>query len=112
MWPLTVSFVASQKYNTCSKLCEIIFIDCSPVVHSENTSVPNRIRFVFTARPYSYAGYVRPEDVPEHVESPRVAFVLTVNGRALRQVKRLFKALYHVNHYYYIHIDSVSTYYV
>ena len=72
--------------------------------------VLNRIWFVFAARPYSYAGYVRPEDVPEHVETARVAFVLTVNGRALRQVKRLFKALYHANHYYYIHVDSVSTY--
>ena len=80
-------------------------------IHSENTGVLiNSTCFVFAARPYSYAGYVRPEDVPEHVETARVAFVLTVNGRALRQVKRLFKALYHVNHFYYIHVDSVSIY--
>ncbi len=64
--------------------------------------------FLISARPYSYAGYVRPEEVPEHIEPPRIAFVLTVNGRAFRQVKRLFKALYHVNHYYFIHVDSVS----
>ncbi len=64
--------------------------------------------FLISARPYSYAGYVRPEEVPEHIEPPRIAFVLTVNGRAFRQVKRLFKALYHVNHYYFIHVDAVS----
>lgn len=39
----------------------------------------------------------------------RILFMLTWNGRALRQVKRLFKQIYHVNHYYYIHVDSVST---
>ena len=39
----------------------------------------------------------------------RIAFVLTLHGRAFRQVKRLFKALYHNNHYFFFHIDSVST---
>jgi len=38
----------------------------------------------------------------------RILFMLTLNGRALRQAKRLFKALYHTNHYYYIHVDAVS----
>ncbi|KAL9955437.1 hypothetical protein ACROYT_G036765 [Oculina patagonica] len=40
----------------------------------------------------------------------RVAFVLTLHGRAFRQVKRLFKALYHNNHYFFFHIDSRSDY--
>jgi protein xylosyltransferase len=38
----------------------------------------------------------------------RIVFLLTLNGRALRQVKRLLKILYHKNHYYYIHVDVVS----
>lgn len=38
----------------------------------------------------------------------RVAFVITLHGRAFRQVKRLFKAIYHTNHYFFFHIDSVS----
>ena len=38
----------------------------------------------------------------------RVVFLLSVHGRAVRQVKRLFKAIYHTDHYYYIHVDSVS----
>lgn len=38
----------------------------------------------------------------------KIVFLLTLNGRALRQVKRLLKILYHRDHYYYIHIDIVS----
>ncbi|XP_062264233.1 xylosyltransferase 2 isoform X2 [Platichthys flesus] len=45
------------------------------------------------------------------VENPiRVAFVLMVHGRALRQLKRLIKAIYHRDHYYYIHVDKRSGY--
>lgn len=43
------------------------------------------------------------------VENPvRVAFVLMVHGRSVRQLKRLIKAIYHRDHYYYIHVDKVS----
>ncbi|MGH0152053.1 UNVERIFIED_CONTAM: hypothetical protein FKN15_034950 [Acipenser sinensis] len=42
-----------------------------------------------------------------HVDSPvRVAFVLVVHGRAIRQLKRLIKAIYHRDHFYYIHVDK------
>ncbi|KAF7659311.1 hypothetical protein LDENG_00000160 [Lucifuga dentata] len=45
------------------------------------------------------------------VEKPvRVAFVLMVHGRAVRQLKRLIKAIYHRDHYYYIHVDKRSGY--
>ncbi|XP_037545476.1 xylosyltransferase 2 [Nematolebias whitei] len=45
------------------------------------------------------------------VENPvRVAFVLMVHGRSVRQLKRLIKALYHRDHYYYIHVDKRSGY--
>lgn len=42
----------------------------------------------------------------------RIAYVLTLHGRAFRQVQRLFKALYHSNHYFFFHIDSVSMIYL
>lgn len=44
------------------------------------------------------------------VEGPpvRIAYVLTVHGRALRQLKMLFKAIYHRDNFYYIHVDIVS----
>ncbi|KAL6477096.1 hypothetical protein MHYP_G00155950 [Metynnis hypsauchen] len=45
------------------------------------------------------------------VENPvRVAFVLMVHGRAVRQLKRLLKAIYHKDHFYYIHVDKRSNY--
>ncbi|KAG9264541.1 xylosyltransferase 2 [Astyanax mexicanus] len=45
------------------------------------------------------------------VENPvRVAFVLMVHGRAIRQLKRLLKAIYHKDHFYYIHVDKRSNY--
>ncbi|CAL8274866.1 unnamed protein product [Lota lota] len=45
------------------------------------------------------------------VEHPvRVAYVLMVHGRAVRQLKRLIKAIYHRDHYYYIHVDKRSGY--
>ncbi|KAM6957000.1 xylosyltransferase 2 [Aplochiton taeniatus] len=45
------------------------------------------------------------------VDNPvRVAFVLVVHGRAIRQLKRLLKAIYHRDHYYYIHVDKRSNY--
>ena len=49
------------------------------------------------------------EDSAESVPpSPvRIAFVLVVHGRASRQFQRLFKAIYHTSHFYYIHVDQV-----
>ncbi|XP_029015838.1 xylosyltransferase 1-like [Betta splendens] len=43
-------------------------------------------------------------------EPVRIAFVLVVHGRASRQFQRLFKAIYHTSHYYYIHVDQRSNY--
>ncbi|EDW78740.1 oxt [Drosophila willistoni] len=40
----------------------------------------------------------------------RIAFLLTLNGRALRQVHRLLKALYAPEHVYYIHVDERQDY--
>uniref|UniRef100_A0A8C1CCQ8 Xylosyltransferase 1 n=1 Tax=Cyprinus carpio carpio TaxID=630221 RepID=A0A8C1CCQ8_CYPCA len=48
------------------------------------------------------------ETVP--VVPVRIAFMLVVHGRASRQVQRLFKAIYHTSHFYYIHVDQRSNY--
>eukprot|EP00066_Takifugu_rubripes_P009739 XP_003976980.2 PREDICTED: xylosyltransferase 1-like [Takifugu rubripes] len=45
-----------------------------------------------------------------HPTPVRIAFVLVVHGRASRQFQRLFKAIYHTSHYYYIHVDQRSSY--
>ncbi|XP_077526225.1 xylosyltransferase oxt isoform X1 [Haemaphysalis longicornis] len=36
----------------------------------------------------------------------RIAFLLSVNGRAVRQVLRLLQLLYHERHVFYIHVDA------
>lgn len=43
----------------------------------------------------------------ENVDKVRIVYLLTLNGRAVRQVHRLLKALYDKDHFYYIHIDEV-----
>lgn len=40
----------------------------------------------------------------------RVAYLLTLNGRASRQVKRLINVLYHPLHFFYIHVDARQDY--
>lgn len=50
-----------------------------------------------------------PREVAESGEPPvRIAFLLTLNGRALRQVRRLIRVLFHRDHFFYIHVDAVS----
>ncbi|XP_076766039.1 xylosyltransferase oxt isoform X1 [Xylocopa sonorina] len=45
------------------------------------------------------------------IEKPaRIAYLLTVNGRASRQVKRLISILYHPSHFFYIHVDARQDY--
>lgn len=38
----------------------------------------------------------------------KIVFLLTLNGRALRQVYRLIKSIYSNDHFYYIHVDTVK----
>lgn len=45
-----------------------------------------------------------------HYAGVRIVFVLTINGRALRQVTRLLRVLYRPHHYYYIHVDTRRDY--
>ncbi|XP_014225440.1 xylosyltransferase oxt [Trichogramma pretiosum] len=40
----------------------------------------------------------------------RIAYLLTVNGRASRQVRRLINTLYDPSHLFYIHVDSRQDY--
>uniref|UniRef100_U3D8H9 Xylosyltransferase 2 n=1 Tax=Callithrix jacchus TaxID=9483 RepID=U3D8H9_CALJA len=39
-----------------------------------------------------------------------IAYMLVVHGRAIRQLKRLLKAVYHEQHFFYIHVDKRSNY--
>lgn len=46
----------------------------------------------------------------KQIKMVKIVFLLTLNGRALRQVKRLLKILYSTDHYYYIHVDVRQDY--
>ncbi|KAF5269987.1 hypothetical protein FQR65_LT05786 [Abscondita terminalis] len=46
----------------------------------------------------------------QNARPARIVFLLTLNGRALRQVKRLIRILYHEDHYFYIHVDIRQDY--
>ncbi|XP_029102906.1 xylosyltransferase 2-like [Scleropages formosus] len=51
------------------------------------------------------------DNEPAKADDPvRVAYMLVVHGRAIRQLKRLIKAIYHQDHFYYIHVDKRSDY--
>uniref|UniRef100_A0A4W3K029 Xylosyltransferase 2 n=1 Tax=Callorhinchus milii TaxID=7868 RepID=A0A4W3K029_CALMI len=79
------------------------------------------------------AGKLMPQSVPRHchlsgksnaniqwedsvvdlalIQKPvKIVYVLVIHGRAVRQLKRLIKAIYHRDHFYYIHVDKRSNY--
>ncbi|KAF4524158.1 hypothetical protein B566_EDAN010613 [Ephemera danica] len=52
-----------------------------------------------------------PKSAPDPSEPrARVAYLLTLNGRASRQVRRLIRALFHPDHFFYIHVDARQDY--
>lgn len=66
------------------------------------------INFIFVSSVLEFEAQTA-ELIPKQGEKrAKVVFLLTLNGRALRQVKRLIRALYSTSHYFYIHVDSVS----
>eukprot|EP00050_Salpingoeca_kvevrii_P016572 m.56686 g.56686 ORF g.56686 m.56686 type:complete len:724 (-) comp7028_c0_seq2:20-2191(-) len=51
--------------------------------------------------------------VPDEQPDPspvRIAFLFVVNGRSLRQIKRLFRMVYRSHHWYLFHVDIRSQY--
>uniref|UniRef100_A0A1B0BVC3 protein xylosyltransferase n=1 Tax=Glossina palpalis gambiensis TaxID=67801 RepID=A0A1B0BVC3_9MUSC len=57
-----------------------------------------------------FAAQIAETSMKPDAERVRIAFLLTLNGRALRQVHRLLKALYDPQHVYYIHVDKRQDY--
>ncbi|CAB3376752.1 Hypothetical predicted protein [Cloeon dipterum] len=53
---------------------------------------------------------VKSEPDDPKAQKARVVYLLTLNGRAVRQVKRLIRALYHADHFFYIHVDARQDY--
>ncbi|KAM9296883.1 xylosyltransferase 2 [Gastrophryne carolinensis] len=49
-------------------------------------------------------------EAPPPEKPVRIVYMLVVHGRAVRQLKRLIKSIYHQHHFYYIHVDQRSNY--
>eukprot|EP00045_Choanoeca_perplexa_P011775 m.126143 g.126143 ORF g.126143 m.126143 type:complete len:745 (+) comp15766_c0_seq1:143-2377(+) len=63
----------------------------------------------WTGRGVGEGAAVLPDEL--QVPSPtRLAFMLVVHGRNVRQIKRLLRAIYSTEHYYLIHVDARSNY--
>ena len=51
-------------------------------------------------------------DLPQLAKTrqAKIAFLLSLNGRSARQVRRLLKVIYRPHHFYYIHVDARQDY--
>ncbi|RWS08792.1 xylosyltransferase oxt-like protein [Dinothrombium tinctorium] len=52
----------------------------------------------------------RPSSTAKVSQPVKIAFIMSLNGRAVRQVKRLIKVLYSKRHFFYIHVDARQDY--
>ncbi|XP_057716974.1 xylosyltransferase 1-like [Corythoichthys intestinalis] len=77
--------------------------------HQEEKLMPRRLPRYCPLQVKASASIEWDEELAPAPATPvRVAFVLVVHGRASRQFLRLFKAIYHTAHFYYIHVDQRS----
>ena len=98
-----LSALKRAKTDKCKK--EITEIAC--LAESDRLYFKNMTRLCpvprSEGRPAHSVGYGH-----EYGPPIRIVYIMTVHGRAFRQLKRLFRAIYHQHHYFYFHVDSVS----
>ena len=104
----------SNKKDALSAISRAKSPQCKELIHNisclysagklYNTEIKNQCPYIR----FSGRGFERIDYELGTGSLARVVFLLSIHGRAFRQVKRLFKAIYHSDHYYYIHVDSVS----
>ena len=75
--------------------------------HTMHSCMLYRLYILLVGLKFKETQLVKTEEEVRGMKPVRIVFVFTVTGRALRQIKRLLKAIYHVDHYYYIHADTV-----
>ena len=49
-------------------------------------------------------------DWDESMRPARIFYLLQLHGRAVQQILRLFRTIYHPSHFYYLHVDAYSDY--
>ena len=75
-----------------------------PCPLSANTCGGNLAIDVF----YTGIRIVRRDFQAQQVDNVSIAFMMTVSGRSVRQVRRLLRQIYRPHHYYFIHVDQSS----
>ncbi|XP_076608009.1 xylosyltransferase 1-like isoform X2 [Chaetodon auriga] len=102
-----ISALSRAKSRECRQ--QIAEVYCR---HKERALMPEKVPRFCPVEGKAAVNVQWDEDPPDAAQlAPvRIAFVLVVHGRASRQFQRLFKAIYHTSHYYYIHVDQRSNY--
>ncbi|XP_005739957.1 xylosyltransferase 1-like [Pundamilia nyererei] len=100
-----ISALSRAKSRECRQ--QIVEVYCK---HKEGTLMPEKVPRYCPAEGKANVNVQWDEDSSDASPPVRIAFVLVVHGRASRQFQRLFKAIYHTSHYYYIHVDQRSNY--
>ncbi|XP_034043491.1 xylosyltransferase 1 [Thalassophryne amazonica] len=102
-----ISALSRAKSKECRQ--QIAEVYCR---HKEGQLMPDKVTRYCPLEGKANTNVQWEEDSAENFQPKpvRIAFVLVVHGRASRQLQRLFKAIYHTSHYYYIHVDQRSNY--
>lgn len=103
-----LSALARSSTRPCQQ--EIANIVC---MHQAGRLMPQSVTRLcrLTGKMTSVLQWEESEAAPLLPDKPlRIVYMLVVHGRALRQLKRLIKAIYHKDHFYYIHVDLRSNY--
>uniref|UniRef100_A0A8D0AYY4 Xylosyltransferase 1 n=1 Tax=Salvator merianae TaxID=96440 RepID=A0A8D0AYY4_SALMN len=102
-----VSALSRAKSKQCRQ--EIAEIYC---LHKQGKLMPEKVTRLCPLEGKASNNIQWDEDSVEYLPANpvRIAFVLVVHGRASRQLARMFKAIYHKDHFYYIHVDKRSNY--
>uniref|UniRef100_A0A8C5GGV6 Xylosyltransferase 1 n=1 Tax=Gouania willdenowi TaxID=441366 RepID=A0A8C5GGV6_GOUWI len=98
-----ISALSRAKSRECRQ--QIVDIYCK---HQQGTLMPSKVPRFCPLPGKVNANVAWDEDAAGTSRSVRIAFVLVVHGRASRQFLRLFKAVFHTSHFYYIHVDQRS----
>ncbi|XP_071616515.1 xylosyltransferase 1 isoform X1 [Heliangelus exortis] len=102
-----ISAMSRSKSKQCRQ--EISEVYCQ---HKLGKLMPEKVTRFCTLEGKANNNVQWDEDSVEYMPANpvRIAFVLVVHGRASRQLQRMFKAIYHKDHFYYIHVDKRSNY--
>ncbi|KAM6379301.1 xylosyltransferase 1 isoform 1-T1 [Pluvialis apricaria] len=102
-----ISAMSRSKSKQCRQ--EIAEVYCQ---HKHGKLMPEKVTRFCTLEGKANNNVQWDEDSVEYMPANpvRIAFVLVVHGRASRQLQRMFKAIYHKDHFYYIHVDKRSNY--